>query len=176
MTKWIIAYGTAAVAFGALDAMWLRWAAGKGDLLAVKQFLGGLDGAPTINSDRVNKDGKMPLHYAAIWRRKIIMQYLLDPKPHGAHVHIDPADHNFVTPLFMAAEQGVDEAVEYLIQRWANTVQTNRAGSTPLHSAALLNHHKVIDLLVNSGAIVSGSDDMTIRLWSLDDVSRLAPR
>jgi hypothetical protein len=36
----------------------------------------------------------------------------------------------------------------------------------------LLNHYKVIDLLVNSGAIVSGSDDMTIRLWSLDDVSR----
>lgn len=29
MTKWIIAYGTAAVAFGALDAMWLRWAAGN---------------------------------------------------------------------------------------------------------------------------------------------------
>ena len=40
MTKWIIAYGTAAVAFGALDAMWLRWAAGNlyrpviGDIMA----------------------------------------------------------------------------------------------------------------------------------------------
>ncbi len=130
----------------------LHWAAGKGDLLAVKQFLGGLDGAPTINSDRVNKDGKMPLHYAAIWSRKIIMQYLLDPLPHGANVHIDPSDHNYVTPLFMAAEQGVDSSVEYLIQRWANTLQTNRAGSTPLHSAALLNHYKVIDLLASVAA------------------------
>ncbi|KPF65111.1 DUF2177 family protein [Porphyrobacter sp. AAP60] len=26
MLKWIIAYGVAAVAFGALDAVWLRWA------------------------------------------------------------------------------------------------------------------------------------------------------
>jgi hypothetical protein len=29
--------------------------AGKGDLLALKQFLGGLDKAPVINADRVNK-------------------------------------------------------------------------------------------------------------------------
>jgi len=29
MTKWIIAYGTAALAFGVLDAIWLRWAAGN---------------------------------------------------------------------------------------------------------------------------------------------------
>ena len=29
MTKWIIAYGTAALAFGALDAIWLRWAVGN---------------------------------------------------------------------------------------------------------------------------------------------------
>jgi uncharacterized membrane protein len=29
MTKWIIAYGVAAVAFLALDAVWLRWAAGN---------------------------------------------------------------------------------------------------------------------------------------------------
>lgn len=29
MTKWIIAYGTAALAFGALDAIWLRWASGN---------------------------------------------------------------------------------------------------------------------------------------------------
>lgn len=29
MTKWIIAYGTAALAFGLLDAIWLRWASGN---------------------------------------------------------------------------------------------------------------------------------------------------
>jgi len=40
MTKWIIAYGTAALAFGVLDAIWLRWAAGNlyrpviGDIMA----------------------------------------------------------------------------------------------------------------------------------------------
>ena len=151
----------------------LHWAAGKGDLLALKHFLGGLEEAPLINADRVNKDGKMPLHYAAIWSQTIIMQYLLDPQPHGADCHIDPCDHNYVTPLFMSAEQGMHGPVDYLVKRWANTVQTNRAGSTPLHSAALLNHSKVVDVLVNSGAIVSGSDDQTIRLWAIDDVKRI---
>lgn len=29
MLKWIIAYVTAAVAFGAMDAVWLRWASGN---------------------------------------------------------------------------------------------------------------------------------------------------
>ncbi|AOL94752.1 DUF2177 family protein [Porphyrobacter sp. LM 6] len=29
MLKWIIAYGAAAVAFGAMDAVWLRWASGN---------------------------------------------------------------------------------------------------------------------------------------------------
>jgi ankyrin repeat protein/Ca2+-binding EF-hand superfamily protein len=151
----------------------LHWAAGKGDLLAVKQFLSGDEGAPIINPDRVNKDGKMPLHYAAIWRQKIIMQYLLDPAPHGANVHIDPSDSNYTTPLFMSAEQGVPDTVDYLWKRWANIVQTNRAGATPLHSAANLNHSDVVEVLVQSGAIVSGSDDQTIRLWAIDDVKRV---
>ena len=31
--------------------------------------------APVINADQVNKDGKMALHYAAIWSKRIIMQY-----------------------------------------------------------------------------------------------------
>ena len=151
----------------------LHWAAGKGDLLALKQFVDGLDGAPIINSDRVNKDGKMALHYACIWKQKIIMKYLLDPKPHGAGVHIDPCDANFVTPLFMSAEQGVADSVDYLVKRWANFVQTNLAGATPLHSAATLNHVDVVEVLINSGAFVSGSDDQTIRLWAVDDVKRV---
>ena len=50
MTKWIIAYGTAALAFGALDAIWLRWAAGNlyrpviGEIMA-KDFNLGAAGA-----------------------------------------------------------------------------------------------------------------------------------
>ena len=152
----------------------LHWAAGKGDLMALKEFLGGLEGAPIINADRVNKDGKMALHYAAIWGKNIIMQYLLDPKPHGAEVHIDPCDHNYVTPLFMSVEQGVPATVEYLAKRRANVLQTNLAGSTPLHSAAMLNHGQVVDVLVKCGALVSGADDQTIRFWPIHDVNRVA--
>jgi len=46
MTKWMIAYGVAAVAFLALDAVWLRWAAGNlyrpviGELMAKDFNLG----------------------------------------------------------------------------------------------------------------------------------------
>lgn len=50
MTKWIIAYATAALAFGALDAIWLRWAASNlyrpviGEIMA-KDFNVGAAGA-----------------------------------------------------------------------------------------------------------------------------------
>ena len=46
MLKWIIAYGVAAVAFGAMDAVWLRWPSGNlykpviGEIMA-KNFNGG---------------------------------------------------------------------------------------------------------------------------------------
>jgi uncharacterized membrane protein len=46
MLKWIIAYATAAVVFGALDAIWLRWAAGNlykpviGEIMAAKFNVG----------------------------------------------------------------------------------------------------------------------------------------
>ena len=46
-----------------------------------------------MNSDGVNKDGKTALHYAAIWKRDIIMKYLLDPVPHGAEVHTHTHTH-----------------------------------------------------------------------------------
>jgi hypothetical protein len=53
----------------------LHWAAGKGDLHAVQQFIRASDGAPAIPADWINKDGKMPLHYAALWNRR--------PRPGG---------------------------------------------------------------------------------------------
>ena len=46
MVKWIMAYAAAAVVFGALDAIWLRWAAGNlykpviGELMAAKFNVG----------------------------------------------------------------------------------------------------------------------------------------
>jgi uncharacterized membrane protein len=46
MVKWIMAYAAAAIVFGALDAIWLRWAAGNlyrpliGELMATKFNVG----------------------------------------------------------------------------------------------------------------------------------------
>ena len=66
----------------------LHWAAGKGDLRAVQQLIRGTDGAPIIAADWMNKDGKMPLHYAALWSQLHVIRFLLDPPPHGAGVSV----------------------------------------------------------------------------------------
>uniref|UniRef100_A0A7S0HHU3 EF-hand domain-containing protein n=1 Tax=Hanusia phi TaxID=3032 RepID=A0A7S0HHU3_9CRYP len=146
----------------------LHWAAAKGDLLAVRQFVRGSDGAPEIEPDALNKDGKTPLHYAAIFSQLKIIEYILDPFPHGAGCMVDMSDTNFLTPLFMAVEQGRAEAVELLAKRWANILQTNLAGSTPLHAACMLGQGKVVDHLLSTSAVVSASDDRTIRITSLE--------
>ena len=94
----------------------LHWAAGKGDLRAVQQFIRGTDGAPIIAADWMNKDGKMPLHYAALWSQLHVIRFLLDPPPHGAGVGVDPPDATNCTPLLLAAEAGHEEACAVLLR------------------------------------------------------------
>ncbi|EKX51175.1 hypothetical protein GUITHDRAFT_66164, partial [Guillardia theta CCMP2712] len=130
----------------------LHWAAAKGDLLAVRQFVRGSDGAPEIEADALNKDGKTPLHYAAIFNQLKVIEYILDPFPHGAGCMVDMSDTNFLTPLFMAVEQGRAEAVQLLAKRWANVLQTNLAGSTPLHAACMLGQARVVEHLLSTSA------------------------
>ncbi|KAJ1488197.1 ankyrin repeat-containing domain protein [Baffinella frigidus] len=147
----------------------LHWACGKGDLVAVKQFILGTEGAPKIRADYINKDGKMPVHYAAVWDQVMVLEYLLDRVPHGAGAKPDPSDPNWMTPLFAACQRGCTKTVGVLIDRWANINQRDLSGTTPLVQAVTQNHLDVVDKLLSAGAIVSASDDQSIRLWTLGE-------
>ena len=37
-----------------------------------------------LQAERINKDNKMPMHYAAVWNQPHVLQYLLDKPPNGA--------------------------------------------------------------------------------------------
>ncbi len=52
----------------------LHWAAGKGDLAAVEQFVQQYKSAPYVSPEMVNRDGKTPMHYAAIWNQVPILR------------------------------------------------------------------------------------------------------
>ena len=147
----------------------LHWAAGKGDLRAVQQFIHASDGAPAIPADWINKDGKMPLHYAALWNQAHIIRYLLEPAPHGAGVGVDPADAGNNTPLLLAVAEGHEEACALLLDRWANVCQRNAAGANGLHLACARGHARILALLLGAGAVVSASEDETVRVWSMRD-------
>jgi hypothetical protein len=147
----------------------LHWAAGKGDLHAVQQFIRASDGAPAIPADWINKDGKMPLHYAALWNQAHVLRFLLQPPPHGAGVGVDPADAGNSTPLLLAVAEGHAEACELLLAHWANPCQRNAAGATGLHLACARGHPRVLALLLAAGAAVTASDDETVRVWSARD-------
>jgi len=142
----------------------LHWAAGKGDLSAVEQFVHKELDAPEIKPDRINKDQKMPLHYAAVWNQLHILRYLLTPPPLGAGVGVDPSDFNYVTPLLLAAERGAVGSVEFLIDNWANVNHRNKAGLTPLMLACKFGHVGVAEALLRAGAFVSGCDDECVRV------------
>lgn len=137
----------------------LHWAAGKGDLSAMQQFVMQLNDAPEIKPDRINKDAKMPMHYAAVWNQPHILQYLVSEAPEGAGVGIDPQDFNYVTPLMMAAETGRLQAVDFLADNWANIMQRNRGGVTPFMLACKFGHVEVARSLIKSACIVTGCDD-----------------
>jgi hypothetical protein len=54
----------------------LHWAAGKGDLAAVEQFVQQRHSAPYVSPEMINRDGKTPMHYAAVWNQVHILRWV----------------------------------------------------------------------------------------------------
>lgn len=43
-----------------------------------------------MQAERINKDAKMPLHYAAVWNQPHVIKYLLEAPPNGAGAGATP--------------------------------------------------------------------------------------
>ncbi|XP_069793677.1 2-5A-dependent ribonuclease-like [Narcine bancroftii] len=69
----------------------------------------------------------------------------------GASIDFSPDDIG--TPLFLAAGQGHEQIVEFLLKNKANiNFKTELHGWSPLHSAIQANHENVVRLLLDYGA------------------------
>ena len=94
-------------------------------------------------------EGNTPLHDAISKKREDIMQLLLQQ---GADVTI--ANNNGFNSLHHAALRGNPQAVQVLLEnlpRWWVVDEKKDDGYTPLHLAALNNHHEVATLLISKG-------------------------
>ena len=94
----------------------------KGDIEAVKQFLG--DGVD-VNAE--DENGWTPLHGAAWWGHTETAKFLI-----GSGADVDAQDAAGNTPLHFSAERGHKEIAELLIAKGANVNAIEAQGKTPL--------------------------------------------
>ncbi|WIA30890.1 hypothetical protein OEZ86_000943 [Tetradesmus obliquus] len=114
-----------------------------GDLQKIQAVLGEVD-------DPVYKDGKRPLHLAAIYGHTHIAQWLLSE---GASV--DAVDQGGHTPLHLASKYGHTQLLQLLLQHGAGVNAANRIYKmTPLHMAAKEGQRGSAEALVAAGADV----------------------
>ena len=103
-----------------------------------------------------DNDGNNPLHVAAAWGYKNIVELLIAK---GAYVN---AKGNWgMIPLHLAAGEGLKEIVELLISRGAdvNTKAVGNSDQTPLHLAAAMGHKEVVDVLISKGGQVNSTNE-----------------
>ena len=96
---------------------------------------------------KANRDGDTPLHNAAYFDHKDVVQLLLDGKA-------DPNKANKAgeTPLYVAARKGNKDVIQLLLGRGADPNKGKENGKTPLHKAASNGHKDVVQLLLDKGA------------------------
>jgi|WetSurMetagenome_2_1015567.scaffolds.fasta_scaffold07399_7 ankyrin repeat protein len=127
-------------------------AAKAGDLAKVKALL--KDNTALITS-KDNNTGWTPLHIAARWGHKDVVEFLLANRANvNAKGGIDS-----VTPLHLAARNGDKNVVESLLANGAEVDAKNSANITPLHVAAQNGHMDVANLLLANKADVNGKNN-----------------
>lgn len=88
------------------------------------------------------------LHAAESCNRPVVALFL------DAHTNIETRNENGWTPLMLAAFNGCDEVVGYLIQQGAHVQARDSGGNTALHWAAFAGHTASAKLLIENHAEV----------------------
>ncbi|WP_375316490.1 ankyrin repeat domain-containing protein [Wolbachia endosymbiont (group A) of Colletes cunicularius] len=125
--------------------------AAKGPSLEVIKFI--LDHNVSLNKDT---NGQSPLHVAAAYGRKNIVEFLVKE----AGLYVDDIDNVGKTPLHVATQNGYKDTVEVLLENRANTVTQDVAGLSPLHYAIRNNHIEVAKILLAKDANVDINEAM----------------
>jgi ankyrin repeat protein len=104
--------------------------------------------------------GKAPLHWAALYGQKKVMELLLAQK---ADVNLLDADG--FTPLHWAATYNKGEAVELLLANKADmNIKVEKYGWTPLRLAVIHGNIAAAEALLNAGADPNAKEDQNILL------------
>ena len=115
--------------------------------------------------DSSNNAGWTPMHVAATHGRQEIVKLLATD---GA-ANIRAADHQGKTVVHLAAENGHDTTVEWLVAKLdgedLNTQDRN--GFAPIHMAAKAGHALVVQALLTGGANVNAQTSSAARNWSV---------
>ena len=106
--------------------------------------------------------GNTPLHYAAFYGHKDVLELLLAK---GADVNAKEDDDK--TPLHFAAIKGRKEAVKLLLAKGADVNAKEDTGETPLHYAAIFGYRDVAELLLANKADVSAKNRNGETPWKL---------
>ncbi|KAL1742745.1 ankyrin repeat-containing domain protein [Schizophyllum fasciatum] len=88
-----------------------------------------------------------PLHFAARYGRRAVVDLLLDRK-----AAIDSRDQDGMTPLHCAASHGQSDVVAALLQRGANIAAVDNSGWSAVHFAVDNGHLSSIETLLEAGA------------------------
>eukprot|EP01136_Pigoraptor_vietnamica_P027724 Opistho-1_new@84366 len=121
-------------------------AAKRGDVDAIKQILTPLN----VNCNAADGRQSTPLHLAAGFNRKGVVEYLLQS---GADVHAK--DKGGLVPLHNACSYGHYDVAELLIKYGASVNATDHWKYTPLHEAASKDRVEVCLLLMRNGADIT---------------------
>lgn len=148
----------------------LHKAAASGNVAATEYILG-LGGNPNIK----NQEGKLPLDIAHEDRiskeRAEIASLLIKAGSFRAqediykyfHALYNQSDINYrfdfgQTALHIAAEQGHEGIVRFLMDEGADLNSRDKPGNTALHSAVRGGYRSIVTLLLNAGADVNATD------------------
>jgi len=153
---------TTTVLFPAAEPATIHEAAKQGNLAAVKRLL---DQDPSLVNHR-DSDGNTPLHWAACHGRTIIALPMPDRKALeqlnrvvNYRDYLKEPSGNPSNPRWEETNRQYNEIIHLLIKHGAIVNQQNKAGATPLHSAACIGNEGAGRLLLENGALINQKDN-----------------